>query len=454
MSIALATLVLVALQDPAPQATAPPLPERVMRAISAEHVMGTVERLALFGTRHTLSETESDERGIGAARRWILEELKRLEVAQDSRLTAEFDAHVVTLRNGREARVVNVAAYLPGAMPEAAGRYYYVLGHYDSRASRSGDTQADAPGADDDASGVAVVLELARVLAKEKLDASIVFLATAGEEQGLLGAAAHVEAVLGDDAPGGPRDIRAVLNNDIVGDPTGPPYHSGEPRGARDRIRVFSEGLPSALSESDASAMRRMSSERDSSSRQLARFIDDVAARENTRVRPMLITRPDRFLRGGDHTPFNRRGIAAVRFTEVFETYDHQHQDVREEDGRVFGDLPEFVDGEYLADVTRLNAAALIHLANAPSTPPNAVVVVARLTLDTTLRWDASPEPDIAGYEVVWRETTSPTWTHSLDVGEALEATLELSKDNWFFGVRAFDQDGYRSPVAFPSIAR
>ncbi len=445
MILAPAVLALVPLQE-----TALELVERVTDDIRAARVLETVEGLALFGTRHTASSTDSEERGIGAARRYLLSELE----AYGGRLVAAFDPHPVTLRGGGEVEVVNVVGYLPGAMPAAAARHYYVVGHYDSRASNGGDAQSDAPGANDDASGVAVVMELARVLANERLDASIVFLATAGEEQGLLGATAHVETVLADDAPGGARDIRGVLNNDIVGDPNGPSYADGTPRVARDVIRVFSEGIPSGLSESEVANVRRLSSENDSPSRQLARHIADVAEHHSLAVRPRLIQRPDRFLRGGDHTPFNRRGIPAVRFTEVFENYAHQHQDVREEDGVIFGDLPEFVDGDYLADVARLNAAALIHLANAPSSPPNTRVIVSSLTIDTTLRWDASPEPDVAGYEVLWRETTDATWTHALDVGEALEATLELSKDNWAFGVRAYDAGGYRSPVSFPAIGR
>jgi hypothetical protein len=179
-----------------------------------------------------------------------------------------------------------------------------------------------------------------------------------------------------------------------------------------------------------------------------------VARIHDLAVQPQLVYRPDRFMRGGDHTPFNENGIAAVRFTEVYENYDRQHQDVREEDGVQYGDLPEFVDGEYLADVARLNAAALIHLANAPSIPANARIDLSGLGNDTTLTWEASPEPDVAGYEVVWRETSSPTWTNVQDVSQELEATLELSVDNWFFGVRAYDAQGYRSPVAFPGIGR
>ena len=200
--------------------------------------------------------------------------------------------------------------------------------------------------------------------------------------------------------------------------------------------------------------VRSLSAESDSTSRQLARYMSVIANIHNLPVRPMLVFRPDRFLRGGDHTAFNEAGFPAVRMTEVYENYDHQHQDVRTEDGKQFGDLPEFVDPGYIADVAKLNATAIVHLANAPSTPGNARIIAAELTNDTTLRWETSPESDVAGYEIVYRETTSPVWQDAVDVGNTTEGTLELSKDNWFFGVRAYDKLGYRSPVAFPIAAR
>ena len=206
-----------------------------------------------------------------------------------------------------------------------------------------------------------------------------------------------------------------------------------------------------------SAAVRRQrlyGTESDSISRQIARYIGDIAKLHRTTVQPRLVHRPDRFLRGGDHTPFNELGFAAIRFCETYENYDHQHQDVRIEDGTQYGDLPEYVDEHYLADVTRLNAAVLVHLSNAPSTPENARVIIADLTNDTTLRWDASPEADVAGYEIVWRETSAAQWEEVLDVGNATEGTVPLSKDNWFFGVRSYDHEGYRSPVAYPRPAR
>lgn len=428
--------------------------DRLRGGVSGERLLADVETLAGFGTRHTLSETESDDRGIGAARRWLRAEFERiaLEAGRDD-VTVAFDTHLVESdgrRIGRDVEVVNVMCTIPGSMPEARDRLYYVIAHYDSRASDVNDSEIDAPGANDDASGTAACLELARLLMRERLDATVVLMPVAGEEQGLFGARKHAAA-----AVEAGLDVRAVLSNDVIGDPSGPGGRS-----AADRVRVFSEGLPLKLlaqpgrAERALRTMRSLASESDSESRQVARFMAEVAQEHGLPVRPMLIYRPDRFLRGGDHTAFNEVGYAAVRLTEVYEDYDRQHQDVRNESGRRFGDLVEYIDAEYLAGVTLLNAATLAHLANAPSGPMDARVIVAELTNDTTLRWEASPEPDVAGYEVVWRETTAGDWQHARDVGNVTEATIDLSKDNWFFGVRAYDADGYRSPVVFPRPAR
>lgn len=443
-------LALVAVAAGATTGEPPALAATVAASVSPERVIRDVERLAGFGTRHTLSDTTSESRGIGAARRWIRAEFERIAAAsgREGALAPRvwFDTHLVEpdgRRISRPVEVVNVVCELPGAMVEARGRLYYVIGHYDSRASDPLDAESDAPGANDDASGVAVALEVARVIAPHRLDATVVLMATAGEEQGLYGARRHAEA-----ARQAGRDIRAVLSNDIVGDPTGPPDASGLPRIDRHHVRVFSEGLPR---DPEAIArVRAFAAEHDSPSRQLARFIAMVAREHRLPVQPMLVFRADRFLRGGDHTPFNELGFPAVRFTEVHETYSRQHQDVRVEDGVVYGDRVEYVDAAYLADVARLNAAAIVHLANAPSPPGRVRFVLEQLSNDTTLRWDASPEPDVAGYEIVWRATTSADWEAWRDVGLVTQATIDLSKDHWHFGVRAYDTEGYRSPVAFP----
>jgi Peptidase family M28 len=400
-----------------------------LAAVEAAAVERDVRTLAAFGTRHTLSDTTSPTRGIGAARAWLKAEMER-----SSGLEVSFDTHALA-EDGRRVphaiELVNVMAVLPGAMPEARARRYYVVGHYDSRVADVMDATSNAPGANDDASGVAVVLEAARVMAKHRYDATLVFLATAGEEQGLYGAQLHAKA-----ARAAGLDVRAVLNDDIVGDPTGP---SGARNSAR--IRVFSEGVPQAA---DVAEIRKLAAESDAPSRQLARYVADVAAEHALAVQPALIFRADRFLRGGDHLSFNEVGYPAVRFTTVEETYTRQHTPL---------DVPDAVDPAYLANVARVNIAALAHLANAPRPPDAARIVTADLGNDVVLRWSACPEPDVLGYEIVWRNTTSPTWEHAKDVGTALEARLPMSKDDFFYGVRAYDRDGYVSPVAFAKAA-
>lgn len=421
--------------------------DQVMAEASPQRLRATIDRLVSFGTRHTLSDTESNERGIGAARRWLRDQLQAVadESGRDD-ITVELMRHEQpSRRKGRDPiGIVNVVMTIPGLMPESAQRRFVVLGHYDSRAGRGSDTTSDAPGANDDGSGTALVLELARVFAARRCEATVVFLMTAGEEQGLYGARWYART-----ARDNGWDIRAALSNDIVGDPTGP---GG--RNDRNRVRVFSEALPRDPTEQEIRRIRMVGRENDSTSRQLARYIADIAERHDTAVKPWLIYRGDRFLRGGDHSAFNDQGYAAVRFTEVRENYDRQHRDVILSDGKPYGDVAEYVDEHYLADVTRLNGAVLFSLANAPSAPTRARLLTSGLRNDTTLRWAPNPEPDIAGYEVLYRDTTSPRWEHVIDVGDVTEHTVDLSKDNWFFGVRAYDNDGHRSLVSFPSAGR
>ena len=450
-----------------PQVVPTPDVKRVVDGVSREYVQSTIERLAAFGTRHSLSTTTDPARGIGAARNWIKGELEGYVKpgGQDVRPTKDQDAGPAGLRvwfeeftppvGGRistATKFVNVVAELKGTKtPE---RRYLVVGHYDSMPSDVMDPAADAPGANDDASGTAAVLVIARALVQSgvRCESTLVFLCTSGEEQGLIGAKYHAEQ-----AAARKEDIRAVLNNDIVGDSLGP--MGDEKRAARGTVRIFSEGLPRSLSAQELARVRQLGSEVDSPSRQLARYVAEVAARERTALTPMLVYRLDRFLRGGDHSAFNDAGFTAVRFCQTHENYNHQHQTPRTEkraDGTEvrFGDLPEFVDFEYVANVARLNAAVLIHLANAPSVPGNVRIVTAKLETTTTLRWEKSPEDDVAGYEVVWRDTTSPMWTSVKDVGTATQITLDENKDNVYFGVRAYDRDGYRSPVGFAGAAR
>lgn len=437
--------------------------------VSPARLRRDIDTLAGFGTRHTLSDTASDTRGIGAARRWIFGEFEAIAAQRASAglpaMRVELDPHVLEAgqrRIDQRVEIANVVAVIPGRL-ESSGvaERIYLSGHYDSRNSGEMDRAGDAPGANDDASGTAAVIEACRVMARREWDHTLVFVAFDAEEAGLYGARQHV----GDLVERGVA-VRGVLNNDIMGDPT-------SPRGVRTdgEIHLFSEGLPAtppggmeAMGGRNTATggpsgmlverLRREGALNDSSSRQLARFVADVAREHRTAVQPTLVFRADRFLRGGDHTPFHEAGFAGVRFTEVDEDYNRQHQNVRVENGVQFGDLPEFVDEQYLANVTRLNVSAAARLANAPGTPANPRIITAELSNDTLLRWNAPADPDVAGYEVVWRSTSSPEWESSRDVGPANEIRMPQSKDRYFFGVRAYDRDGNRGLVGFAYAAR
>jgi Zn-dependent M28 family amino/carboxypeptidase len=415
----------------------------IVREIDAKNIERTIRQLVSFGTRNTLSEQNDPKRGIGAARDWLYAEFLKAAEASGGRMTVEKQS----FEQPKAARVpqptvlTNIVATLKGTQPESESRIYVVSGHYDSMCSSPTDAKCDAPGANDDASGTAAVLEMARVMAKYKFDATIVFMTVPGEEQGLLGAAHYAE-----EAKQKAVNIDAMFTNDIIGNTLGG-------NGVRDRgtVRVFSEGVPSNETAAEATVRRSVGGENDSASRQLARFIKETGESYVPQMKVMLVYRRDRYGRGGDHNPFLERGFPAVRFTEVNEEYKHQHQNVRVENGVQYGDLPEFVDFAYIANVARVNAASLAMLALAPSRPQNVNILTARLSNDTDLKWDANKEPDIAGYEIVWRDTTSPVWTNSKAVGKVTSFTMKgMSKDNYFFGVRAVDKDGNRSPVTYP----
>lgn len=418
----------------------PPELRSLLREIDPDRIEATVRKLVSFGTRHTLSTQDDPVRGVGAARDWIAAELRACAAVSDGRMSVELQSYVQPPANRIPVptRITNVIATLRGSVtPE---RVYVVSGHYDSRNSDPMNATADAPGADDDASGVAVVLELARVMAARRPAATIVFAAVAGEEQGLYGSG-HMAEVF----KSGNADVQGMFTNDIVGSPTAED-------GTRDphTIRLFAEGVPTAETAEEAAVRRSVGGENDSPSRQLARFVRDTADNDATGMRVRVVYRRDRYLRSGDHIPFLERGYPAARFTEPAENYAHQHQDVRVVDGKQYGDLPEFCDFGFIARVTRVNAAALWTLAQAPGTPRGVKIVTSALGNSTELVWQRGPEPDIAGYEVVWRETTSSEWTHVLRVGDVTRCTVPLSKDNVFFGVRAVGRAGRRSPVAFP----
>ncbi|MFJ6121550.1 M20/M25/M40 family metallo-hydrolase [Streptomyces sp. NPDC092129] len=423
-------------------------PTRELRALLQEidpaRIEATVRKLVSFGTRHTLSIQDDPARGIGAARDWLLAELRSYAAASGGRMTAELQSYVQepASRIPTATRITNVIATLRGSVtPE---RVYVVSGHYDSRVTDVMDATSDAPGADDDASGVAVVLELARVMAKRRPASTIVFAAVAGEEQGLYGATHMAEQLKAAGV-----DVQGMFTNDIVGSSTADD-------GTRDpyTVRLFAEGVPSSETPEQAAIRRSVGGENDSATRQLSRFVRDVADNDVTGMHVRVIYRRDRYLRGGDHIPFLERSYPAARFTEPAEDFAHQHRDVRvDETGKQFGDLPEFCDFRYIARVARVNAATLWSLAQAPGTPRGAKIVTSTLTNSTDLVWTRGTEPDLAGYEIVWRETTAPEWTHVIPVGDVTRQGVDLSKDNVFFGVRAVNKAGLKSPVAFPEPA-
>jgi Zn-dependent M28 family amino/carboxypeptidase len=420
---------------------------RIVQEIDARNIERTIRKLVSFGTRNTLSTQTDPNRGIGAARDWLFAEFSKAAEQSGGRMTVEKQ----TFEQPKAARVpqptmlTNIVATLRGTQPESAGRTYIVSGHYDSMCMSPTDATCDAPGANDDASGTAAVLEMARVMAKYKFDATIIFMAVAGEEQGLLGSTYAAEQALQKHV-----DVEAMFTNDIIGSSLGG-------NGVRDQhtVRVFSEGVPSSEKPEEATVRRGVGGENDSAARQLARFIKETGARYVPTMQVMMVYRRDRYLRGGDHIPFVERGFAAVRFTEPNEDYRHQHQNVRIENGVQYGDLPQYDDFNFIANVARVNAASLAALALAPARPKNVGLITARLTNDTDLKWDANKEPDIAGYEIVWRDTTSPVWTNTRAVGNGTSYTVKgMSKDNYFFGVRAVDKQGNRSPVSFPHPVR
>ncbi len=419
--------------------------EKAVSEISAKRIEAYIRKLVSFGTRHTMSDATSDTRGIGAARRWIKSELERCGAG--TRMQVGYDSYVDQggPRISRPTEVVNVVATLPGTQPESKDRMYVVSGHYDSRVSDVMNDTADAPGANDDASGTAAVMEMACVMAKHNFDATLVFITVAGEEQGLLGSKHFA-----DEAKKNGWNIAGMYDNDIIGS-----SHADDGRKDDTQVRLFAQGIPPTKELSDANrTLVTTGGENDSITRQLARHTKEQGERYVKGFKVNVIYRTDRYLRGGDHSPFLANGYAAVRFTEPNENFDHQHQDLRTENGKVYGDLPEFDDFNYIARVTKVNVAGLASLALAPAAPQKVGARTDKLENDTTLVWEANKEPDLAGYRIVWRETTAPFWQGSKFVGNVTEASVKLSKDNYFFGVQAVDKDGNVSPATYPMPKR
>jgi hypothetical protein len=419
--------------------------DQIVRAINAKNIERTIRTLVSFGTRSTLSSQDDPKRGIDAARDWLFGQFQEIAKESDGRMTVELQSYEQEPgrypRVATATRITNVVATLHGADPESAKRIYVVSGHYDSMCTSPTDAQCDAPGADDDASGVATALETARVMARHHFNATIVFMAVAGEEQGLVGSTYYAEQ-----AKKNGMDIDAMFTNDIVGNTLGG-------NGMRDRktVRVFSEGVPSNETEDEGRTRRSVGGENDSASRELARYIVQCANRSMPDFKVWMIYRRDRYLRGGDHIPFVERGYPAVRFTEPNEDYNHQHQNVRLENSVEYGDLPKFVDFKYVAAVTGVNVTALASLALAPARPHDVQILTNRLTNDTDLQWSPNSEPYFDHYEIVWRDTAAPMWQHSRAVGNANKYTVKgLSKDNFIFGVCACGKEGHCSPATFP----
>lgn len=466
-------------QQPLSPAPVDPTIAATLRQVSPTRIQAVIEKLVGFHNRNTLSSMETDLKpgtGINAAADWIESEFKRISADCGNCLDVRRDEFVEPPQSGPRSRIhaptrlTNVYAILRGSDPAQENRMVLVTGHYDSRNTDVMDTHHPAPGANDDASGVAVSLECARVLSKLKPPSSIVFVAVAGEEQGLNGSR-HLAKL----AKSQHWQLEAALNNDIVGGDTTP----GDSQQNKNVVRIFSEGISSAATPEQAAALINLGAENDSASRELARAVSEIGsayfpptmeraqagnpprnARSNL-VRavegfhPVLIFRRDRYLRGGDHSSFNAEGFPAIRFTEWRENFDHQHQNLRTENGIPYGDLLPYVDFTYVANVARLNAATLATLAFAPGVPEEVHVETKNLDNNTVLTWSAPiGAPRGTSYEIVWRPTDQPLWTMVQNVGTVTRIELPISKDNVIFGVRAMDTAGHRSPAVMPTPTR
>lgn len=446
-----------------------PQVQQILSDVSATRIEQRIRTLAGFHTRHTESRTDSDTRGIGAARRWIERELRDCARATGDRLQVQMQEWVEPAgrRLSKPTPLVNVVATLPGTLPAAQQRVLVVSGHYDSRNSDVMDAEGAAPGANDDASGTAVVMELACVMARHRFDATLVFMAVPGEEQGLLGATYFARQARAQGLP-----IEAMVTNDIVGSASGD-FGQRDPK----RLRLFADGFDPLLRLLVAQQANRGNDDTEARANdevrarlqpialaggaddlpplQLGRHLKAAAESYLPGFTVQLIQRRDRYLRGGDHLPFLERGYAAVRFTEPFENFRHQHQNLRREGDVVFGDTVDFVEPAYVADVARVNAAGLATLALAPAPPRNVKLHAGELTNDSTLSWDPAPaEAPVAGYRVVWRHTDSAVWQQQRDVGPATRVTLPVSKDDVIFGVQALSARGHAGLASFPLPAR
>lgn len=463
-----ATLDLVAAGKPiAPQPDDPAIAAAI-KDISPDRMRHIVESLVGFGNRSTISSMEKDlpaGKGVTSAAAWLADQYREIGRQCNDCLEVKTDTFVEPPQTGAHARIVqpttitNVYAILKGSDPAQAKRMYLVTGHYDSRVTDVMNTHAEAPGANDDASGVAVSLECARVLSKHRFPATIVFATVAGEEQGLNGSA-HLAKLARSEG----WELAGVLNDDIVGGDTTP----GEKLADKSLVRVFSENIPATATPEQAKRLLMLGLESDSPSRELARAIVDIDHTYFGRktLVPVLEMRLDRYLRGGDHSSFNQQGFTAVRFTEWRENFNHQHQDLRTEHGVQYGDLIQFDDFPYMANVARLNAATLATLASAPGVPQQVAVDTTALDNNSGILWKAPDgAPDGTRYQVLWRETSAPDWQYFApaekfaDPGlapkapqgpDAIRVNIPVSKDNVIFGIRSCDAAGHCSPAVAP----
>lgn len=423
-----------------------PILRDIQAQVSAENLKADVTQLVNFGTRHTLSETKSDTRGIGAARRWIKAEFEKISAQCGGCLEVIYQKQTFSgeKRIPKPTEVVNVIAIQRGNIDP--NRYIVMSGDIDSRVSDPLDSTSDSPGANDNASGVAGVLEAARVLTKYKFDGTLVYAALSGEEQGLFGGKIMAQQALKNNWR-----VEAVINNDMIGNIAG---INGVINNTT--ARVFSEGVRYVETKDEARLRRFTGGEVDSPSRNIARYIDKIADDYIPNLDIMMIYRLDRFGRGGHHRPFNEVGFPAVRIMETNEHYDRQHQDLRSENGRAYGDVLSGVDFDFNAKLTSLNAVTMASLAWAPAPPAN-VEISGAVQPSTTLKWQplkGKQAQNLAGYRVHWRLTTEPTWTKSQFVGNVAEFTLgNIVIDNYFFGVSSVSKDGFESPVVFPGPA-
>jgi Zn-dependent M28 family amino/carboxypeptidase len=419
--------------------------KQMVDEVSAKNIEAIVRKLVSFKTRHTLSDTLSKTEGIGAARNWIKSEFEKYAAASNGRMHVEFDAFVQPKsdRINQPTPMKNVLAILKGT-DTADHRVYIVSGHYDSRATKAMDSTSVAPGAVDDASGSALSMELARVMAKHSFPATIIFMTVVGEEQGLYGSGNVAKRAKAEGW-----QVDAMLNNDIVGNTHGMETDLKDNRS----VRVFSDGVPTAATDKEIATLKALGGENDSQSRQLARYAKEIGERYVDQLDVKLIYRRDRYLRGGDHLPFLEQGFTAVRFTEMNEDFNRQHQNIRTENGTDYGDLPDFADYNYIQKVARMNLSVLANLASAPNRPQNVGVITSDLTNKTKLKWDAPKGKAPAGYYVLMRETISPYWEKKFYV-TGTNAELNYSKDNYLFAVQAVDAAGHESLPVFPKPVR